>query len=146
MTPTLEPIKDVNPKTGIGKDYLKTFGPLNLYLRSVFGTSTTTRIRKFAGDNLARFKHKFRKYEEWFPENEFEGVVTDQNRLHVRRLDEIVDGLNGLVTEGQILDTSENGRALPLFNEAMRIILGSKDFDYRAICQKGESEINRYFW
>ena len=146
MTQTLEPIKDVNPQTGIGKDYLKTFGPLNLYLRSVFGTSTTPRIRRFAADNLARFKHRFRSYEEWFPESEFESVVTEMNRAHVEKLDKIAVELNGLVADGQILDTGESGRALPLFNEAMRIILGREDFDYRAICQRGEAEINRYFW
>lgn len=146
MTQTLEPIQDVNPRTGIGKEYLKTFGPLNLYLRAVFGTSTTARIKKFAVDNLVKFRHKFRRYEEWFSSQEFQDVVTEHNRPHVQRLDQIVGELNALVENGQIVDTADSGRALPLFNEAMRIVLGREDFDYRAICQKGESEINAYFW
>lgn len=131
-------IEEISP-TGVGKDYIKALGPLNFYLRSVYEKHTTEKIKVFSKKNLLNFR--FRRYEEWFPPEEFENAITKKNKEIIEKLNKIIDELNLLVKERNIVLKSENQKnyqALRLFNEAMTLILGVKEFDFKTICEKGD--------
>ena len=134
----MKQIEDISP-TGIGKDYIKALGPLNFYLRSVYEKHTTQKIKVFSKKNLLNFS--FRRYEEWFPSEEFENAVTQKNKKTIEELNKIIDELNLLVKKRDIVlksENDENYQALKLFNEAMILILGTKGFDFKSICEKGD--------
>ena len=133
----MKKVEDISP-TGVSKDYIKAFGPLNFYLRSIYEKHTTQKIKVFSRKNLLNFR--FRRYEEWFDPEEYEDIITDKNEETIKRINEIVDELNSLVKRGDIVLKSENQedyRALGLFNEAIMIILGKQSFNFKEICEKG---------
>lgn len=141
----MEEIANITPR-GLGEDYRKSFGPLNLFLRSIYAETETKRIRKFAEERFTRQKYHFYKYTDWFPEGEFADVVNDKNRESIQQLDSIVARLNDLVDNGKLTELPTNGsqhEALQLYNEAMRLIMGWENFDFKKVLEKGE--INKYF-
>ena len=130
-------LKDIEEvlSTGISRDYIRSFGPLNLFFRSVYDQFTPSRIKHFARSNLQ--KHYFYKYTEWFDPSTYREVITEKNSLGVSQLDEIVDELNGFVKEKKIEVVSENPqdyRTLQLFDNAMGIIFGKFFYD-KSMCK-----------
>ncbi len=145
----MEELPNFNSKTGISKEYVKAFGRLNMYFRSIYGKTTTPRIKKFAYDNIIRFPYRVKIYTEWFKPEDFGNVVNEQNKEAVQKLEKIAQELNMLLEKEKILEGSEKTesyRPLILFNQAMETILGVSNFDFKQICELGDSEINKYFW
>ena len=130
--------------TGLSKEYVKAYGRLNLWLRSIYEGRTTVRIKEFAKKNLLNYT--FKTYQQWFREDRFVNVVNDVNRDAIRRLDEIVNELNSLVKSGDIISLPKDDaphKPTELFNEAMSLIMGNKNFNFKKICEMGE--VTGYF-
>ncbi len=124
--------------TGLSKEYVKAFGRLNLWLRSLYEGRTTVRIKEFAKKNLLNYT--FKTYRQWFREDRFVNVVNDVNRNAIKKLDEIVNELNGMVKSGEVISLPNNTalhKPTELFNEAMSLIMGNKNFDFKKICEEG---------
>lgn len=143
----LKEVEEVLPTTGLSRDYIKVFGPLNLHLRSIYGTSNP-RIQGFARSNLVeRGGYRFYKYTEWFDPKKYKNVVTEKNRGAVERLDAIVGELNELVGNIGIIVSAQddNPASLRLFDEAMRLVLGPfYDKSMKEIAQN-PALFNHYF-
>ncbi len=140
---TTEEVPDVL-STGLSKEYVKAFGRLNLWLRSLYEGRTTARIKEFAKKNLLTYN--FKAYQQWFREDRFSNVINDGNREAVTKLSGIVNELNGLVKSGEIVSQPQEGtphKPTELFNQAMSLIFGDKTFNFKKICESGK--VSAYF-
>jgi hypothetical protein len=65
--------------------------------------------------------HRIPTYQEWFPEDRYDGVVNEKNRDRLPELDAIIGELNEMMANGEDVDTE---RFLMLCEEAHTIING----------------------
>lgn len=85
-------IPQINPETGMSEDYA------NEYVRLFHALED---IKYALGyDFFNKYVVSLKKYIERYPIDKFVNVVTDKNRESIRRLDELVDEVNSLISIG----------------------------------------------
>lgn len=85
-----ESVPQIHSVTGVSQDYQNEFFMLDYILQADTISNYWQRLKPI------------RHYTERFPESQFDNVINDQNREAIRRLDEIVDRINELITSPQV--------------------------------------------
>lgn len=111
------PIQNLSYKTHISLDFRLAYGNLNNYIESIEeGDSPRSRHlakRTFLHRNILH-------YEEYFSQEKYENVITDDNRQDIERMNQLVDQLN----ECRKKEITDYSVLSPLRNALDEIITG----------------------
>jgi len=90
----MKKVPQISRSTGVSCDYFNAWAPL-------FCSSNREGLLK----DLPNFP--ILRYEELYSSSEYEGVVTDENRSSIHRLNELADDVNSLVDSPNIFEWDE---------------------------------------
>jgi hypothetical protein len=112
------PIPNICPATSVSYDFRIAFGNLNNYLERI-EQNEAPRTRFLA---RRAFLHRpIPHYNEYFNPEKYDGVITDQNRDVVVRIDAVVDQLNRLREQ----EVTDYDALAPLRNALNALISGT---------------------
>ena len=126
-----------NSKSGLDKDFLNEISALYLAFESFeLGNFSAEKAYKLITDTIHKSKGGvlINTYEARYPDNKFEGVITEANRENVEKLNELVKNCNALfrtIIEDK-LGSFENKmeaikiQIMPIANEIERLVRGEE--------------------
>ena len=112
----------INKETGMTADYINEIG----YLCTFFEQGEKGEIIK------ALIKNGVRKYQDRYPESEYNNVITEKNKLAVERLNELADRMNQFAKDEDFnlseFASTYNEMTFLIFGSETRKNIDTKDF------------------